>query len=311
MSNAEPFELKRHDSGCIVLSLEPSEGPAEGVVVLDLPLIQRLEASLKAVPADAKGFVLASASERVFVAGADLKTIQSQSDGDLARYLAYASRVFGMVCELPCWTAAAIGGAALGGGLELAMHCDGLIGAPGPKGSYPVGLPEASLGICPGWGGTNLLPARIDGATAISMTCDGRTMPYEEAAELGLFDAVAAKREELIDAAIGWLEQARTTGGGLVVGGGSPRRDGGGGEPMRWIGRAALKARAMAAYTQVRDDLPMTPQTDAVFEAIEAGLERGWRAALEAEQRNLVQLRSTPEGKKAIEAFFAKSAAKK
>lgn len=309
MSNAaEPFRLDRHDSGSVVLWLEPSEGPAGGVVVLDLPLIQRLEATLNSVPADATGFILASASERVFVAGADLKAIQSLSDDELAGYLAYASRVFGMICQLPCWTAAAIGGAALGGGLELAMHCDGLIGSPGPKGSYPVGLPEAGLSICPGWGGTNLLPARIDGATAISMTSEGRTMAYEEASSLGLFDAVADSREALIDAAAAWLEQARSTGAGLVVGGGSPRRDG---EPMRWIGRPANKSRALAAYTQVRDDLPMTPQTDAVFEAIEAGLERGWKAALETEQRHLVHLRSTPEGKQAIEAFFARSAAKK
>ena len=171
-----------------------------------------------------------------------------------------------------------------------------------------MGLPEAGLSICPGWGGTNLLPARIDGATAISMTSEGRTMAYEEASSLGLFDAVADSREALIDAAAAWLEQARSTGAGLVVGGGSPRRDG---EPMRWIGRPANKARALAAYTQVRDDLPMTPQTDAVFAAIEAGLERGWKAALETEQRHLVHLRSTPEGKQAIEAFFAKSAAKK
>jgi enoyl-CoA hydratase/carnithine racemase len=139
------------------------------------------------------------------------------------------------------------------------------------------------------------------------MTCEGATITFEEAAGAGLFDATAETSGDLIEAALGWVETARATGGGIVVGGGSPRRDG---EPMRWIGRAALKARAMAAYTQVRDDLPMTPETDAVFEAIEAGLERGWKGALSVEQAHLTRLRSTPEGKKGIETFFNKSAAR-
>ena len=100
-----------------------------------------------------------------------------------------------MLCELPYPTAAAIHSAVLGGGLELAMHCDGLIASPPadrdgkPGRPYPVGLPEAGLSICPGWGGTNLLPARIDPANAIHQTAIGKPMNFDEAKEAGLFDA--------------------------------------------------------------------------------------------------------------------------
>src|SRR5882724_3304833 len=192
-----PLPIKVDESGpfagVVTVILEQ---PGKPVVVLDLELIQRLEAALNNVPRTAAGMVLASASERVFVAGADLKSIMELDDAALEKYLAYGSKVFGMISDLPCPTAAAINGAALGGGLELAMHCDGLIGAPPPLKDgqpgrpYPVGLPEAGLCICPGWGGTNLLPARIDPADAIRQTASGTPMMFDQAKNAGIFDAV-------------------------------------------------------------------------------------------------------------------------
>ena len=164
-------------AGMVVLRLEQ---PGKPVIVLDQELIQRLEATIKSLPKDIRGLVLASASDRVFVAGADLKAISEWDDSQLLRYLEYAAGVFGLLPYLPFPTVAAINGAALGGGLELAMHCDGLIAAPPaprdgqPGKPYPVGLPESGLGLCPGWGGTNLLPARMDAAEAIRRTASGR-----------------------------------------------------------------------------------------------------------------------------------------
>ena len=268
------------------------EAPGRAVVVLDLELIQRLERTLKAVPRDARALVLASASERVFVAGADLKSIMAMDDAELGRYLAYGSRVFGMLSAFPFPTVAAINGAALGGGLEIAMHCDGLVGAPGAK-PYPVGLPEAGLCICPGWGGTNMLPARIDAARAIALTAGGTPMKYDEAVEAGLFDAVAESPEALLETAKRWAMDQRT-----------PERDG---APSRWIGRSSCAAGVLAGLDAVRGELPATGAAGAVAEAVDAGLQRGWRAALGVEQRELTRLRHTEPAQKAINAFFEKS----
>ncbi|MGE3109281.1 MAG: enoyl-CoA hydratase/isomerase family protein [Phycisphaerales bacterium] len=304
MSNAAPnpsvaplpvAPLAGHD-GIHVLTLEPNQGP---MVVLDHPFIQRLEAGLRTVPGSSRGLILASGSERVFVAGADLKCIDSWPDPQLLAYLEFGARVFGMIAEFPFPTAAAIRGAALGGGLELAMHCDALIAAPSASGKpYPVGLPESGLCICPGWGGTNLLPARMDAASAISRTAEGKTMMFEEAAAAGLFDAVASSADGLMSAAAGWIEQRSRT---------SMRRDG---KPSRWIGRADVKPRVLAALASMRGELPRTPSAAAVVKAIELGLESGWEAALEVERRELTRLRSTPDGKGALKAFFEKSARK-
>ena len=268
------------------------EQPGKPVVVLDHPLIQRLEAAILALPRTIAGVVLASASERVFVAGADLKAISELNDAQLHAYLQYGSRVFGMLGQLPFPTAAAINGAALGGGLELAMHCDALIASPGAK-PYPVGLPEAGLCICPGWGGTVLLPARIDPALAMEKTAKGEPLPFDASREAGMFDVVAGSASELLKAAKTWVSQARTR---------PIERDG---APSRWIGRKA--AQGLAALEQMRESLSTTEPGRAVTLAIDAGLTRGWKGAIEVEQRELVRLRASQAGKAAIQAFFDKA----
>jgi enoyl-CoA hydratase/carnithine racemase len=263
------------------------------VVVLDQELIQRLEATLKALPRDARGMVLASASERVFVAGADLKSISEWDDARLMAYLEFGARVFGMISKLPFPTVAAINGAALGGGLEVAMHCDGLVAARAAK-PYPVGLPEAGLSLCPGWGGTNLLPARMDPAEAIRRTAAGATMTFDEAVGFGVFDRIAPSPGALLDTAMAWLEEQRKA------------TRGSDGVPRRWIGRPDRAAGALRALDQV--EIPTTASGAAVHSAVEAGLAKGWDAALDTERRHLVRLRHTPEARAALAAFFAKSA---
>lgn len=303
MSTPAVLPFTRVDSGphagIVTVALEQ---PGKPVVVLDLELIQRLGATLRAIPAGTSGLVLASASERVFVAGADLNAIMAASDAELANYLAFASRVYQLLADFPFPTVAAINGAALGGGLELAMHCDGLVACPGVK-PYPVGLPEAGLSICPGWGGTNLLPARIDPARAIRMTAEGKPMTYDEAVSAGLFDAVAPDAASLRTAAMDLVVKLRGAGAKSPV----QRRDG---APWRWIGRPEVAAGVMKALDLTRHDLPKNEAAAAVANAVDAGLTRGWNAALEVEQRELVRLRHTAPARAALEAFFARSAKK-
>ncbi len=303
MSTPAILPFTRVDSGphagIVTVALEQ---PGKPVVVLDLELIQRLGATLRAIPAGTSGLVLASASERVFVAGADLNAIMTASDEELSKDLAFASRVYQLLADFPFPTVAAINGAALGGGLELAMHCDGLVACPGAK-PYPVGLPEAGLSICPGWGGTNLLPARIDPAVAIRMTAEGKPMTYDEAVSAGLFDAVAPDAASLRTAAMDLVVKLRGAGARSPV----QRRDG---APWRWIGRPDVAAGVMKALDLTRHDLPKNEAAAAVANAVDAGLTRGWNAALEVEQRELVRLRHTAPARAALEAFFARSAKK-
>lgn len=277
-----------------VLTLEQGDRP---VVVIDESLMDRLDRSLAALPKGIDGFILESAAPRAFVAGADLKAIMAMDDPSLHRYLEYGASIFQRISDLPCPSVAVIHGACLGGGLELAMHCDGLIGLVDPAAKpFPIGLPEAGLKICPGWGGTNLLPARIDAKTAIIATATGVPFNAQSAAQLGLFDTTVTARENLIPAAIRWIGEQR----------GHTDR----GTPMHWIGADAHYSASEAGLHAAQRELEHTPEGDAVLDAVAVGLKEGWRGALRKERDELVRLRHTAPAREAIESFFAKTAKK-
>ncbi len=290
-----PLQLERDSTGilpgCVTLWLEQ---PGSPMVILDSELIAQIDAALDRVPSDATGFILASKSPRVFIAGADLKGIRDLDDPTLDRYLANGQRVFGRIGQLPCPSAAAINGAALGGGLEIAMHCDGLIGSATAK-PFPIGLPETGLSICPGWGGTNLLPARIEPTRGIEATASGRPLKSDEATSLGLFDAIASSTDDLIATATKWLASQTV-----------PERDG---APSRWIGRTITGGETDTLLAGC--DRPSNEASDAIALAVRAGLTDGWQAALDVERRELVRLRSTAPAREAIAAFFERSTAGK
>lgn len=281
--------LERDDSGVYTLTLR-QEG--RSVVVLDWDLLRSIDRTLDDV-VDPKGFVLASDS-KVFVAGANLEEIMELGDTELHEYLQFGSRVFGRISALPCTSVAAIHGAALGGGLEIAMHCDFLVGVKAGERDYPVGLPEAGLSICPGWGGTNMLPARIDAAKAIEMTATGKPGTSASMAELGLFEAVVDSKDELLEAAREIAKRPRSRSG----------------DGPRCISDSGVIEGVRAGLESVRAGLASTQAAEAVVACVEEGLVRGWVAAVLMEQRELVRLRSTEEGRGAIEGFFEKSRAK-
>jgi 3-hydroxyacyl-CoA dehydrogenase/enoyl-CoA hydratase/3-hydroxybutyryl-CoA epimerase/enoyl-CoA isomerase len=301
-------------AGIYVLTLEQ---PGKSVVVLDKDLITRLGELLTSIPAKgahARGLILRSASERVFVAGADLKAIHALTDTQLDEYLQFGSRTFAMLSQLVCPTVAAINGAALGGGLELAMHCDALVGAASVSGKpYPIGLPEAGLKICPGWGGTALLPARIDPERALLATMSGTPFTQTDAltisgGECGLFDSYTQTPGDLLTLAAEWIAANPK----------APVRDG---LPAHWAGRTANRAPNARASTLQRSlaaaDVAIgSVETSlsgsalspggAVLAALNAALTKGWLACLETERRELIRLRNAPAGKAAIEAFLAR-----
>ncbi|GAB2753472.1 enoyl-CoA hydratase/isomerase family protein [Sinomonas soli] len=133
--------------------------------------------------------VFTGAGEKAFVAGADI--------GQLAGYdLAYGlaaqmQKLFDRIEEYPKPTIAAINGVAMGGGLELAMSCDIRIAADGAK----MGLPEATLGVLPGAGGTQRLTRLVGTGRAVEMILTSRALTAAEAERYGLVTAVVPREE--------------------------------------------------------------------------------------------------------------------
>jgi enoyl-CoA hydratase/carnithine racemase len=136
---------------------------------------------------DARVTVVTSSHERAFCVGADLKERNSFTDAELVRQRPTARAAYSGVLELPMPTIAAVHGYALGGGFELALACDLIVA----DRTAVVGLPEVSVGVIPGGGGTQLLPRRVGAARAAELIFTARRVGAEEACELGLVDLLA------------------------------------------------------------------------------------------------------------------------
>ena len=128
--------------------------------------------------------VLASALPDVFCVGADLKERNRLDDDQLRAQRVVFVEAFAAVRGLDLPTVAAVEGFALGGGYELALSCDLVVAAD----TATVGLPEVSLGLVPGGGGTQLLSRRAGRSRALDLVLTGRRVGATEAYELGLVD---------------------------------------------------------------------------------------------------------------------------
>ena len=289
------LQHETRDDGIVTLWLSHHE---RSVVVLDSWLLDQLHMFFDWLDEQTppRGLIVMSASAKVFVAGADLEEISRLSDEELHVYLTEGAEAFARISALKCPTVAALSGAALGGGLELAMHCDGIIAAAPAIDAKPyrLGLPEASLGICPGWGGTQMLPARIDPAQALLMMTAGETRTLLEFPP-GLVDRIVDNEDDLHEAALHWIESQND-----LHAEGMPTTP-------KHIDDSNREAVA-AALRAVQGMLPRTPAAHAVVEAVQIGIDEGFAAGCAAERRLLVSLRHTPEAREQIAKFFARSA---
>src|SRR5690348_13165400 len=150
------------------------------------PLLDGLHAALDAAEAagNVKVIVVASALDRFFAAGADIKHMASI---DAASFTAYGDRMRAVndrLAAVPFLSVAAVDGLALGGGLELAMAATMRVS--GPRARY--GLPEVKLGLIPGAGGTQRLPRLVGRGRALDIMLTARQVPAAEAPAIGLVD---------------------------------------------------------------------------------------------------------------------------
>jgi enoyl-CoA hydratase len=179
--------------------------PGRSANVLTPDLWAELDAALATLEVESgvRGLVIASGKPGVFIAGADLKfflNLPGPNDPTCRVYVEQGLAVLDRLERLPFPTCAAIDGAALGGGLEVALACDFRVC--GSDGQVQLKLPETALGLIPGWGGTQRLPRVIGldaAATALTTGEDVRDGMHDE------FDLIDnyATRESTIEYACG------------------------------------------------------------------------------------------------------------
>ncbi|HEY8039067.1 MAG TPA: enoyl-CoA hydratase-related protein [Polyangiaceae bacterium] len=151
--------------------------------------------------ASVRAIVVTGAGDKAFCAGADLKERQGMTENDVRVQVDLYRSELGPLDRSPKPVVAAINGAALGGGLELALCCDLRVAAA----HAVLGLPETSLGIIPGAGGTQRLPRVVGEARAKEMILLARRLTADEALAWGLVNRVTPAGKGVVDDAVEWL----------------------------------------------------------------------------------------------------------
>lgn len=248
--------------------------------------------------AQLQGLVIISGKPDSFIAGADITMIAACCTAQDARVLAQKGQaILAQIAAFPVPVVAAIHGACLGGGLELALACHSRICSLDDK--TVLGLPEVQLGLLPGSGGTQRLPRLVGVSKALDMILTGRQVRARQALKMGLVDDIVPQ-DILLDVAIqrakaGWLDrptlpwQERLLSGPL-------------GKALLFsIVRKKTLAKTKGHY----------PAAERIIDVVRKGLDHGGPAGYEAEARAFGELAMSPQSAALRSLFFATTSLKK
>ncbi|MEO5567309.1 MAG: enoyl-CoA hydratase-related protein, partial [Gemmatimonadaceae bacterium] len=251
-----------------------------------------------------KGAVIVSAKPSGFIAGADVEQFANfKSPHDASQVSALGQELLNRLEKLPVPVVAAIHGACLGGGLEVALACRYRVATNDP--STILALPEVQLGVIPGMGGTQRLPRQIGLQAALDMILAGRNIRAAKGIKMGLVDEVVHP-SILLDVAI---DRARGLGDGRIK---PTERDTGAADMLlagNPIGRAVVfrKAReSVIEKTQGHYPAPL-----AALDAIRAGYDKGFKSGLNTEAKLFGELAVSEVSRQLVYLFFARNATRK
>jgi 3-hydroxyacyl-CoA dehydrogenase/enoyl-CoA hydratase/3-hydroxybutyryl-CoA epimerase len=292
------FTLTKRDDGIAILTMDV---PGDSMNTLKADFGDEVSAILDEIENDTAilGVVVASGKKDSFVAGADVTMLAACSDADEAQELSISGqKLFDRIQAMQKTFVAAIHGPALGGGLELALACHYRVCSDSPK--TQLGLPEVQLGLLPGSGGTQRLPALIGIQQAMKMMLTGAPVRAAQAKKYGIVDDMVPQ-SVLLDVAIEMankkitkrvLKKDMTT---KVLENTS-------------FGRNILFKKAR--QQTLAKTLGNYPAPMYIIDCIEAGTNEP-RKGYAAEARLFGQLVMTPESKQLREIFFATTDMKK
>lgn len=189
MSNLKYIQLESQGEVAILRINRP-----EALNAMNTDVISELSQTVDKIGADdtIKVIIVTGAGEKSFCAGADISYMVDIDPITAEKYASSAQSVLNKIERLEKPVIGAINGYALGGGCELAMVCDIRIASSNAK----LGQPEVTIGIPPGWGGTQRLMRLVGPAKAKELVFTGRMIPAEEAFQLGLVNNVISLTKE-------------------------------------------------------------------------------------------------------------------
>jgi len=174
------FDLSIADDGLAVLTFD---APGEKVNTISSAAVAELGDLLVRLSREPRirGLLVRSGKPDVFIAGADIREFLDVKPEDVRAFVTRVQSLFEQLAHLPYPTVAAIHGACLGGGTELALACDYRLMSDAKKSQ--IGLPEVKLGIFPAWGGCTRLPRVVGLAPALDMILAGKDLYHNSVGE--------------------------------------------------------------------------------------------------------------------------------
>jgi 3-hydroxyacyl-CoA dehydrogenase/enoyl-CoA hydratase/3-hydroxybutyryl-CoA epimerase len=312
-SGGAALRIEKGADGVYVLLLDVPGEPVNTLKASFAEDFARVFDELERDPA-CKAVVFSSGKKDSFVAGADITMLQRvRTEREAAELSRTGQRAMDRIATFRVPVVAAIHGAALGGGLEIAMACHARIASDDPK--TKLGMPEVQLGLLPGAGGTQRLPRLVPIQAALDLLLTGKQIDAKKAQKLGLVD-------EVVPAAI-LLDVARKHALALAEKHGSTARSAEPRTPPR-KGAEALREAALVKtpigrrflFDQARKQLMAKtrgnyPAPERILEVVRRGLEKGFESGLAAEAEAFGELVVSPQAAGLMSVFFATTALKK
>lgn len=270
--------------------------PGSSANVFDRATLDELNEHLEFVAAhpELTGLVLCSAKKSIFIAGADLHSIATETDpARLRELIEYGQAVFNRLAALRIPTVAAIHGACVGGGFEISLACDWRVAS--TDRATRIGLPETQLGLIPAWGGSTRLPRLIPLPKALDVILAGKTLAAKQSLKYGMVDSVVP-REYLLQTA---LKKVRE---------GKPNR------PHHRLTNNPMTAAALEVYLRPKLNKKTRGQYPAVQKALDVithGMGCSIEESLRLEVEGILELVKTDTTRNLIQLFFLQERAKK
>ncbi len=306
MSQQSAFTLETSEDGLAVVTIDVV---GEVQNTLRAEFSEQINEIFSKIKSDKtiKAVILLSGKEDSFIAGADIKMLEGmETEKDAENVSKIGHATFQQMNQLGVPVVAAIHGACLGGGLELALACNARVCTDSAK--TTMGLPEVQLGLLPGGGGTQRLPRLIGIANALDLMLTGRQLKPKQALKMGLVDEVAPKAN-LLKAAKALASKLNT--------GRFERKDNG--LSIAGIQKWALEKNQwgrQVLFDQARKKLKAKthgnyPAPEYIIDCVEAGVEAGFDKGLAKEAELFGKLVKSPQAEQLMGIFFATTEMKK
>ena len=293
------IDYERDGTGVVTLTMDDPEQSAN---TMNAAYVTAMGAALDRLEAerDQVTGVIVTSAKPTFFAGGDLPSMIQAEPGDAAALFTLLQRIKHDLRRLETYgrpVVAAVNGAALGGGLEIALACHHRIAldAPGTR----LGFPEVTLGLLPGAGGVTRTVRMLGLAPALTTwLLTGRRMRPADAREHGLVDAVAATSEEMLAAARAWIAEHPDAAqpwdrDGYRIPGGTPSSP-----------RLAAQLPAFAATLRKQLKGASLPAPEKILATAVEGAQVDFETALTVETRHLITLLTSRIAKNMIGALF-------